>query len=584
MYDVILRGGTVVDGTGGPAVRADVAVRDGRIVEVAPSIDGGSNEEIDATGCIVTPGFVDPHTHYDGQATWDEVLEPSTPHGVTTVVTGNCGVGFAPVRPGRERWLIELMEGVEDIPGAALHEGMTWGWESFPEYLDLLSGRQWAVDVAVQLPHGPLRGYVMGDRGAKNEKAEPEDIAEMSRLAKEAMLAGAFGFTTSRTLGHTSLDGTPVPGTFAADDELFAIAQAVRDGGGRIFEIAMAGISPGDDPSIVSTELDWIGTVAAETGLTTTFIVLQHAQDPQRWRIEMDAASRWRARGANVVPLVAGRPFGVLLGWEVRHPFRLRPSYEALDHLPRSERVAMLRDADVRDRILAEQPVTEDPVQTFTQAALIGLLPYCYVLAGDDPDYEQPASQSLMAIAERAGTSVEATAYDAMVAGDGSTMLLLPLFNYADANHDALYEQMQDPSAILGLADGGAHCGAICDASMPTYVLTHWVRDRTRGPRLTLEDAVRRLTSQPADLYGLDDRGRVATGLRADLNVIDFEHLRMHAPRAVADLPAGGTRLLQDATGYRATLVKGEITRRDDADTGARPGRLLRNQASAAKH
>src|SRR4029079_3662405 len=519
-----------------------VAVSSGRIVAVEASIDPSETAQaIDATGCIVTPGFVDPHTHYDGQATWDEVLEPSSPHGVTTVVTGNCGVGFAPVRPGKERWLIELMEGVEDIPGAALHEGMRWGWESFPEYLDLLSGRQWAVDVAVQLPHGPLRGYVMGDRGAKNEKAEPEDIAEMSRLAREAMQAGAFGFTTSRTLGHTSLDGTPVPGTFAADEELFAIAQAVRDGGGRIFEVAMAGISPGDDPSVVSTELDWIGTMAVETGLTATFIVLQHNQDRGRWQLEMDAARQWRARGGNVVPLVAGRPFGVLLGWDVRHPFRLRPSYEAVDHLPRAQRVEALRRPEVRERILREEAVTEDPVQIFTQAALIGLLPSCYVLAGE-PDYEQPAAQSLMAIAERAGTTVETAAYDALLAGDGATMLLLPLFNYADANHDALYEQMRDPVAVLGLADGGAHCGAICDASMPTYVLTHWVRDRTRGPRLTLEDAVRRLPSQPADLYGLDDRGRVAPGLRADLNVIDFEHLHLHAPRAVADLPAGGTR------------------------------------------
>jgi N-acyl-D-aspartate/D-glutamate deacylase len=292
----------------------------------------------------------------------------------------------------------------------------------------------------------------------------------------------------------------------------------------------------------------------------------------------MEAADRWRARGGNVVPLVAGRPFGVLLGWEVRHPFRLRPSYEAVDHLPRTERVARLREPELRDRILSEQPVTEDPTQIFTQAALSGLLPFCYVLTGDDPDYEQPAAQSLMAIAERAGTSVEEAAYDVLTGGDGSTMLLLPLFNYADANHDALYEQMQDPTAILGLADGGAHCGAICDASMPTYVLTHWVRDRTRGPRLTLEDAVRRLTSQPADLYGLGDRGRVATGRRADLNVIDFDRLTLHAPHAVTDLPAGGTRLLQDASGYRATIVNGEVTRRDDADTGARPGRLLRNR------
>jgi N-acyl-D-amino-acid deacylase len=576
MYDVIIRGGDVVDGTGRPAVRADIAIRDGRIVDVASAIVGEAGEIIDATGCIVTPGFVDPHTHYDGQATWDTALEPSAPHGVTTVVTGNCGVGFAPVRPGRESWLIELMEGVEDIPGSALHEGMTWGWESFPEYLELLRGRAWSVDVAVQLPHGPLRGYVMGERGAKNEKASPQDIAQMSQLAEEAMQAGAFGFTTSRTMGHTSLDGTPVPGTFADDDELFAIAKAVRAGGGRVFEVAMAGISPVDNASVVARELDWIGRMAVETGLTVTFIVLQVNQDPTRWQQEMKAASDWRARGGDVVPLVAGRPFGVLLGWDVRHPFRLRPSYEAVDHLPPAERLAALRTPEVRDRILAEQPATEDPVQIFSQAALTGLLPICYVLAGD-PDYEQPASQSLAAIAEREGTSVEAAAYDAMVSGAGGTMLLLPLFNYTDTSHDALYEQMQDPAAVLGLADGGAHCGAICDASIPTYILTHWVRDRTRGPRLALEDAVRRLTSQPADLYGLDDRGRIAPGLRADLNVIDFDHLHLHAPRAVADLPAGGTRLLQDASGYRATIVNGEITRRNDTDTGARPGRLLRN-------
>ena len=578
MYDVIIRGGRVVDGTGSPATHADVAIRDGRIVEVAPSITGDATEVIDATGCIVTPGFVDPHTHYDGQATWDSALEPSAPHGVTTVVTGNCGVGFAPVRPGKESWLIELMEGVEDIPGSALHEGMEWGWESFPEYLDLLDGREWAVDVAVQLPHGPLRGYVMGERGAKNEQATADDIAQMSRLAKEAMQAGAFGFTTSRTMGHASLDGTPVPGTFADDDELFAIAKAVRDGGGRIFEVAMAGISPADNADVVARELEWIGRMAAETGLTATFIVLQHGQDPTRWQREMAAAHEWRARGADVVPLVAGRPFGVLLGWQVRHPFRLRPSYEAVDKLAPAERLAALRDSEVRARILAEQPATEDPAQIFTQAALMGLLPYCYVLGGE-PDYEQPASESLAAIAARAGTSVEAVAYDAMLADDGTAMLLLPLFNYADANHDALYEQMQDPSAVLGLADGGAHCGAICDASIPTYVLTHWVRDRARGPRLALEDAVRRLTSQPADLYGLADRGRIAPGQRADLNVIDFDHLRLHAPRAASDLPAGGTRLLQDASGYRATVVNGEITRRNDTDTGARPGRLLRNTA-----
>ena len=342
----------------------------------------------------------------------------------------------------------------------------------------------------------------------------------------------------------------------------------------------MAGISPGDDPTTVTTELDWIGRMALETGLTTTVIVLQHNQDPTRWRLEMDAARAWRERGANVVPLVAGRPFGVLLDWDARHPFRHRPSYEAIAGLARAERVEQLRRPEVRARILEEQPVTDDAVQVFTQAALIGLLPQCYVL-GEAPDYEQSQSRSLGAIAASTGTTVEAVAYDALLDGAASSMLLLPLFNYADANHDALYEQMQDPAAVLGLADGGAHCGAICDASIPTYVLTHWVRDRTRGPRLELADAVRRLTSQPADLYGLHDRGRVAVGLRADLNVVDLDELRLLAPRAVRDLPAGGTRLLQDASGYVATLVNGEVTRRGGADTGARPGRLLRNLSAS---
>ena len=574
MYDILITGGELIDGSGGPGRSADVGIRNGRIATVGPRLDADAAEVIDAKGCIVTPGFVDVHTHYDGQATWDEMLEPSTAHGVTTVVTGNCGVGFAPVRPGQEDWLIELMEGVEDIPGSALHEGMSWGWDSFPEYIDLLSDRRWTVDVAVQLPHGPLRAYVMGKRGATNERATSEDIAEMSRLTEEAVEAGAFGFTTSRTLGHTSLDGTPVPGTFADEDELFAIAKAVRTGGGRVFEVAGAGIVPGDDPAVVAKEMDWIGRMAVETGLNTTFIVLQHDEDPTRWRAEMDAARSWRERGGNVVPLVAGRPFGVLFGWDIRHPFRLRPSYESVHHLPVTERLEVLRKPEVRDRILAETAVADDDVQAFAAAALASVLPRCFALAGI-PDYEQPRHRSLGKIAEATGTPVEAVAYEALTASDDA-MLLLPLFNYSDANHDALYEQMQDPSAILGLGDGGAHCGVICDASIPTYVLTHWVRDRTRGPRLGLEDAIRRLTSQGADLYGLEDRGRIAEGLRADVNVIDMGGLELHQPRVAHDLPAGGLRILQDASGYRATIVAGQVTRHDGVDTGARPGRLTR--------
>jgi N-acyl-D-amino-acid deacylase len=580
MYDIVIRGGLVLDGTGAAPTHADVGIHDGLITDVDSALAGEAHEVIDATGCIVTPGFVDVHTHYDGQVTWDEVLEPSTPHGVTTVVTGNCGVGFAPVRPGQESWLIELMEGVEDIPGAALHEGMTWGWESFPGYLDQLSRRRWSIDVAVQLPHGPLRAYVMGRRGSENQQATPDDLAEMGRLAREAMEAGAFGFTTSRTLGHASLDGTPVPGTFANDDELFTIAKAVRAGGGRIFEVAGAGIAPTDDPEIAAKEMDWIGALALETGLTATFIVLQDGQSPHRWRAAMDAARDWRSKGARVIPLVAGRPFGILFGWDVRHPFALRPSYEALAHLPLAERLVELRCPQVRERILSETPVGTDQMQLLTAAAIGGFLTRCYPVAGS-PDYEQPPENSIGSIAARTGVSVEAAAYDALTAPDSAGLVLFPVFNYVDANHDVLYEQMMDPAAVLGLDDGGAHCGTICDASIPTYVLTHWVRDRTRGPRLALEDAVRRLTSQPADLYGLHDRGRIASGLRADLNVIDLEALQLHAPVAVTDLPAGGTRILQAATGYRATIVKGEISRRDGVDTGARPGRLLKNPGAA---
>ena len=580
-FDLVIRGGTVVDGTGAPARIADVAVNDGRIVEIASVITGRGREEIDASGRIVTPGFVDVHTHYDGQVTWDGELNPSAAHGVTTVITGNCGVGFAPVRPGREDHLVRLMEGVEDIPGTALYEGMTWGWESFPEYIDTLRKGRWSMDVGVQLPHGPLRTYVMGDeRAGGNAEVSPDDVAEMARLAREAMEAGAFGFTTSRTLGHLSSDGIPVPGTFAADDELFSIAKAVREGGGRIFEVAMAGITPNDDEDVTRRELDWIGQMALETGLTATFIVLQHNQDPRRWREEMDRAAQWRREGAKVVPLVAGRPFGVLFGLDVRNPFRLRPSYEAIAHLPVVERIRAMRDPDVRARILSEDPVESDSARLLSQQGIVLALERCYVLRSDvEPDYEQDPSLSLGATSRRTGVSTLELAYDALTSSDEPAMLLLPLFNYSDGSHDVLFEQMMDDAAVVGLADGGAHCGAICDASIPTYVLSHWVKGRTRGPRLALEDAVRRLTSQPAALYGLSDRGTLAPGMRADLNVIDLESLRLLAPHAVHDLPAGGVRLLQEAVGYDATVVRGVVTRRHGRDTGERPGRLVLNGA-----
>ena len=571
--DMIVRGGEVYDGSGAAPRRVDIGVRDGRIVALEANLAGEATQVIDATGRIVTPGFVDVHSHYDGQATWDDVLDPSFSHGVTTVVMGNCGVGFAPVRLENHGTLIELMEGVEDIPGTALTEGMTWGWESFPQYLDALDKRRWTMDVAAQLPHGALRHYVTRGRGDGNAEATADEIAEMARLAREAAKAGALGFSTSRTLGHHTRDGRPVPGTFAHGEELFAIGKAFAEGGGRVFEVAGAGIDRGDDPAIVKTELDWLGALAAETGLTATFIVLQHDADPTRWRAEMDRMRDWRARGAKVIPLVAARPFGVLWGWDVRHPFVGRPSYEAVAHLPLAERLVVLRKPEIRAAILGETTVYPNAAESALGVFMMATLDRCTVLVGR-PDYETPPEGMLGAKAAGEGKSLEAVAYDAL-AQDGG-MLLLSLFNYADANHDTLHKQLLDRDAVVGLSDGGAHCNAICDASIPTYMLTHWARDRHRGDRLALAECIRRITSQTADLYGFDDRGRVELGKRADLNVIDFERLDLTLPYAVNDLPAGGTRLVQGSVGYDATIVAGEVTRRHGKDTGARPGRLVR--------
>ncbi len=576
MLDIVVRGGTVHDGTGAPPRIVDIGVRDSLIVAIAPEIvvsPGEVAEVIDATGRIVSPGFVDIHSHFDGQATWDGLLEPSSAHGVTTVVMGNCGVGFAPVRPDGHGALIDLMEGVEDIPGAALAEGITWGWESFPEYLDTLGRQRFSIDVGTQIPHGALRSYVMERYDQANEPATPEQVASMARLVQEAVEAGAFGFSTSRTMGHRALDGRPVPGTHALSPELLAIGRAAAAGGGRIFEVAGSGLARSDDPAIVARELDWMGQVAAETGLTTTFILLQCHDDPDRWRTEMSRAAQWRQRGAAVVPLVAARPFGVLYGWDIRHPFTARPTYAALAGLPLDERRPELRRPTVRDAILGESNGPVDRVEGGQLGYLRKILGECFPLVGP-PDYEPPRERSLGSAAEARGVSLEAAAYDALLVDD--SLLYYPLYNYTTSDHSALYEQLQDPDAVVGLNDGGAHCGFICDASIPTYLLTHWVRDRSRGPRIGLAEAVRRLTSQTADLYGLADRGRIAVGLRADLNVIDLDALALSVPHVVRDLPAGGARLMQDAVGYDATIVAGTVTRRHGSDTGARPGRLLR--------
>jgi N-acyl-D-amino-acid deacylase len=577
VFDLIVRGGVVVDGTGAPRRVADIAIRDGRIVEVGPAIDGDAVETIDASGLVVTPGFVDIHTHYDGQATWDELLEPTSGHGVTTVVMGNCGVGFAPVRPGQEEWLVQLMEGVEDIPGTALHEGITWGWESFPEYLDTLESRRYSMDIAAYVGHGPVRAYVMGERGARNEPATPEDIAEMGRLVSEAIAAGAIGFSTSRTLNHRARDGEPVPGTFAAMDELDGIADAMVSAGHGVFEVAPQGLE--FDAPVFMSEVEWMSRLAARTGLPVTFAMLQGALSPDAWRDALDVVERTNAAGGMLRPQVAARPFGMMLGWDGYHFFSKRPTYmELAGRLGRDELVAELLTPEVRAAILAEADAPADPAQQFDGIGefLQGMLDSIYAM-GSPPDYEPPPDRTVVAIAGAEGVDPLAKAYDLMCEDGGRAFLMLPFFNFVGGTQDAIHDMLVHPATVSGLSDGGAHCRMICDASIPTYLITHWARDRTRGPRLDLEQVVKMQTADTAELVGMTDRGTIEVGLRADLNVIDLDRLELGFPRAVDDLLAGGRRLLQEATGYVATVVAGVVTRRDGADTGARPGRLVRS-------
>ncbi len=566
MFDLVIRGGTLVDGTGEAPREADVAVEDGRIAFVGKDA-GRGREELDARGRLVTPGFVDVHTHYDGQATWDPQLAPSFYHGVTTAVMGNCGVGFAPVRPGQEGFLIQLMEGVEDIPGTALHEGIDWCWESFPEYLDALAGRRFSMDLATQVPHGSVRAYVMGERGANNEPATPEDIAAMAALVKEGVSAGALGFSTSRTLAHRAISGEPVPGTFAAEDELFGIGRTLGELGTGIFEVAGAGAA-GEDVAAPKAELEWMRRLSREIGRPVTFAMLQVDAAPGLWRELLELSAEAAREGAQVFPQVAGRPFGMLVGHQTDiHPFADRPTFVRLLELPFAERIAELRKDEVRSRILAEAP--EQP------GMLLGML-HRFFPMGDPPDYEPAYEDSIEAIAKRQGRDPVELLYDRMLEREGRELFLVPVLNYSDLTADPIREMMFHPRAVLGLGDGGAHCGIICDASIQTFMLTHWVRDRSRGERVPVEFAVRRMSRDTAELYGLHDRGVVAPGRKADLNVIDLEGLRLEPPRMVHDLPAGGKRLMQRARGYEATIVSGVITLRDDEPTGAFPGRLVR--------
>ncbi len=572
MHDLIIRSGTVVDGTGTPPRRADVAVDDGRIREVGHLSGQAARQEVDADGLLVTPGFVDMHTHYDGQATWDPLLSPSCWHGVTTVVMGNCGVGFAPVHPGTEEWLIQLMEGVEDIPGTALAEGISWGWESFPEYLDALEAMPRALDVGAQVPHGAVRAYIMGERGARNEAATPDDIEAMARLVLAGLEAGALGFSTSRTIVHRALDGQPVPGTFAAEDELRGLGGALARAGRGVFEVAPAGVM-GEDLLAPEKEVAWMRRLSAETGRPVTFALAQHNQSPEQWRELLRLAAEATGEGAALRAQVMGRPTSLLVGWQTTtHPFQHRPSYQAIADLPLAERVHQLRRPEIRAAILAERG-PDSPMANIVSAGLDRIFPM-----GEPPDYEPGPESSVAAIAAAQGRPGEEVLYDLMMGNDGRELLMLALLGYSDGNLDAMREMLLHPNAALGLSDGGAHCGAICDASMPTFMLTHWARDRHRGPTLDLELVVRKMTLDTARTYGLSDRGVIAAGSKADLNLIDFERLQLRLPKLAFDLPGGARRLIQEADGYVATYVSGVQTMAEGHDTGARPGRLVRGR------
>ena len=561
--DLVIRGGTIADGRGGDLYEADVAIADGRITDIGKVLAKGK-EEIDARGKLVAPGFVDVHTHYDGQVTWSHDITPSSQNGVTTAIMGNCGVGFAPCRPADHTRLIQLMEGVEDIPEPVLSAGIPWAWESFPDYMDWLSKRSFDVDIGAQLPHAALRVYVMGERGARRDPSTAEDNKQMAALAGDAVRAGALGFSTSRTLNHRTSTGDFTPTLKAGEDELTTIAGAMHGVGRSVLQFVL-------DLSTLDEDLPMMLRVAENTKCPITFSITQNDKAPGRWRQTLDTISQATRRGLTITAQIAARPVGLMLGLELsRNPFQTHPSYRALAHLPLAERVARLRMPEVRAAILSENATaTDDPLFFRPNYDKMYLL-------GNPPDYEQPPENTLGAQARRLGKRPEELAYDAMLTDGGRGMLYVPFLNYADGNLDATREMLSDPNAVPGLSDGGAHCGIICDASFPTYLLTHWTRDRTRGEKLSIPFVVAAQSRKTALSVGLYDRGLLAPGLKADVNVIDYARLHLHPPKVHYDLPVGGRRLLQQVDGYDATIVSGVVTQRDGKATGAKPGKLVR--------
>ena len=593
MYDLLLKNAVVLDGTGRAPFPADVAVADGRIAAVEPQIDSPARETIDVAGKLLTPGFIDIHTHYDGQVTWDSDLLPTSAHGVTTIVLGSCGIGFAPVRKGSEDWLITITEGVEDIPGTALHVGIPWGWESYTDYLDFLDRGKYSVDVAAHVPHSSVRAYVLGRRAETDERATREDLAEMARIVKESIEAGAVGFGTSRVTMHRGSDGGILPGTTAAEDELLAMAQAMKDGGGGVLQIipsgitggvegqdgeqTMAGLSAVRDKHTITAEIEMMRRLHVATGLPVTFTFAESiALGDAEYERARGVIAEAHAAGELLYPQYSPRPVGGLITLDAYHPFTARPSYISIAELPLDERVQRMCDPQVKAAILLEpdrDPGTSDPFKHI-HATLQRNLSAIYSL--ENVDYEPHPSQSVAARAEAEGRDPLELCYDMLLDRDGRAVLIWFSTGYVEGDLRRKEECIADPRYVMGLADGGAHVKFICDASFPTFLLAHWGKNRTRGERMPVELLVRKLTKDAADLYGLDDRGVIEPGRRADLNVIDWDALAIARPRLVQDLPAGAKRYLQDARGYVLTLVNGVATRRDDQATGEYPGRLVR--------
>ncbi len=579
MFDLVIRNGRIVDGTGSPSFSGDIALQAGKLVQVGGKA-GAATREIDAAGALVTPGFVDIHTHFDGQLTWDPYLSPSDGHGVTTIVAGNCGVGFAPAKPDKHAWLIDLMEGVEDIPGAALAEGIQWEWESFPEYLDAIARKKYAMDIGTQVPHGPLRAYVMGERGTANEEATAQDIAQMAALVAEGLRAGALGFSTSRVLIHKSKSGDLVPGTFASREELFGIGHALKDVGHGLFQMTSI-------HDKLESEYAWIKDLARETGCTVQFNFQQGDAAPNQWRDILTMMESAHAEGLKIYGGMAGRPAGMLYSWQSTiHPFVGCASWASIADLPHADKIAHLRNPEFRARLISEAPKDLGPTGNFVTRSFHKLF-----LLGDPPEYEPDPSTSVAAQSQRTGKPAAEIAYDLMMgAGAGhdgqsgtpaSALLYFPIFNYSNSNLDHLVTQMKSPATVLSLGDGGAHCGFICDTSLPTYMLTHWARDRTRGQKMPLEFIVNAQTQRTAQFYGMFDRGVLKPGYKADINIIDFARLHLEAPYFTHDLPANGKRLMQKASGYLATLVNGVPVAMNGASTGDLPGRLIRGPQRA---